>query len=88
MATMNGPLPDPMKDWGEAQAKSGRHSNANDYVRDLIRRDRARTDKIAEMQRFVDDGIGSGVGSRSAVELFAATRRAEISRRRTSCHSS
>lgn len=72
MATMNVSLPDPMKDWVEAQAKTGRYSNASDYVRDLIRRDQARTDKVAEMQRFVDDGIKSGAGSRSKDELFAA----------------
>jgi antitoxin ParD1/3/4 len=83
MATMNVSLPDPMKDWVEAQAKTGRYSNASDYVRDLIRRDQARTDKIAEMQRFVDDGIESGVGSRSSEELFAvAAARTEISRGR------
>ncbi|UDF32115.1 UNVERIFIED_ORG: type II toxin-antitoxin system ParD family antitoxin (plasmid) [Roseateles sp. XES5] len=72
MATMNVSLPDPMKDWVEAQARSGRYSNVSDYVRDLIRRDQARTDKIAEMQRFVDDGIASGVGNRSKDALFAA----------------
>ena len=72
MATMNVSLPDPMKDWVEAQAKTGRYSNASDYVRDLIRRDQARTDKIAAMQRFVDDGLKSGVGSRSKNDLFAA----------------
>jgi len=83
MATMSVSLPDPMKDWVEAQAKTGRYSNASDYVRDLIRRDRARTNKIAEMQRFVDDGIKSGVGGRSKDELFsAAVARAEIIRRR------
>ena len=83
MATMNVSLPDPMKDWVEAQAKTGRYSNASDYVRDLIRRDQIRTDKIAEMQRFVDDGIKSGVGIRSKDELFAAAiARAEINRER------
>jgi antitoxin ParD1/3/4 len=83
MATMNVSLPDLMKDWVEAQAKTGRYSNASDYVRDLIRRDQARTDKIAEMQRFVDDGIRSGAGSRSTEELFAlATSRADMSRGR------
>ncbi|MBW9089038.1 type II toxin-antitoxin system ParD family antitoxin [Rhizobium wenxiniae] len=79
MATMNVSLPDPMKDWVESQARTGRYSNASDYVRDLIRRDQARTDKIAEMQRFVDDGLKSGVGSRLKDELFAvAVARAEI----------
>jgi antitoxin ParD1/3/4 len=71
MATMNVSLPDPMKDWVEAQAKTGRYSNASDYVRDLIRRDQARNDKIAAMQSFVDAGLQSGVGTRSKDELFA-----------------
>jgi antitoxin ParD1/3/4 len=35
MATMNVSLPDPMKDWVEAQAKTGRYLNASDYVRDI-----------------------------------------------------
>ncbi|SMD15089.1 type II toxin-antitoxin system ParD family antitoxin [Rhizobium sp. RU36D] len=74
MATMNVSLPDPMKDWVEAQTKTGRYANASDYVRDLIRKDQERNDKIAAMQRFVDDGLKSGIGSRSKDELFAAAR--------------
>ncbi|PYE45263.1 antitoxin ParD1/3/4 [Rhizobium sp. PP-F2F-G20b] len=83
MATMNVSLPDPMKEWVEAQAKTGRYANASDYVRDLIRRDQTRTDKIAEMQRFVDNGIESGDGTRSKDDLFAAavTRANDASRR-------
>ena len=78
MATMNVSLPDPMKDWVEAQARTGRYSNASDYVRDLIRRDQARSDKIAAMQRFVDDGLKSGIGNRSRDALFTeAVKRAE-----------
>jgi antitoxin ParD1/3/4 len=71
MATMNVSLPDPMKDWVEAQARTGRYSNASDYVRDLIRRDQTRNDKIAAMQSFVEAGLESGVGVRSKDELFA-----------------
>ena len=56
MATMNVSLPDPMKDWVEAQARTGRYSNASDYVRDLIRRDQTRNDKIAAMA-----GVLSGI---------------------------
>jgi antitoxin ParD1/3/4 len=48
MATMNISLPDPMKQWVEAQADW--HGNASDYVRDLIRRDQERADKIAAMR--------------------------------------
>ena len=69
MATMNVSLPDPMKEWVEAQARSGRYSNASDYVRDLIRRDQDRAAKIVEMQRLVTEGLESGVGDRSMAEL-------------------
>lgn len=71
MVTMNVSLPHPMKEWVEAQAKTGRYSNASDYVRDLIRKDQMRSDKIAAMQRFVDEGLQSGPGIRSQDELFA-----------------
>ena len=56
MATMNVSLPDQMKDWVEAQAKSGRYSNASDYVRDLIRRDQERRDEaIQELRSLLDE---------------------------------
>ncbi len=60
MATMNVSLPDPMKHWVEAQARSGRYSNASDYVRDLIRRDQERTAGLAQMQRLITEGVESG----------------------------
>ena len=69
MATMNVSLPDPMKDWVEAQAQSGRYSNASDYVRDLIRRDQERREKITAMQILVDDGLASDAGTRSMEQL-------------------
>lgn len=72
MATMNVSLPDPMKEWVEGQAQSGRYANASDYVRDLIRRDQERADKISAMQRFVDEGLASGIGDRTRDELFEA----------------
>lgn len=40
-------------------------------MRDLIRKDQMRGDKIAAMQHFVDEGLQSGVGTRSRDELFA-----------------
>jgi antitoxin ParD1/3/4 len=60
MGTMNISLPDPMKNWVEEQAKTGRYANSSDYVRDLIRRDRARREAIAEIQAALDAGLSSG----------------------------
>lgn len=33
MATMTISLPDPMKQWVEAQAETGRYSNVSEYMR-------------------------------------------------------
>ena len=49
MATMNVSLPDAMNAWVEGRTEDGAYSNASDYVRDLIRRDRARVEKIKAM---------------------------------------
>lgn len=74
MATMNVSLPDPMKEWVEAQARTGRYSNASDYVRDLIRRDQERADKLAELQRLITEGLDSGIGTRSMTEVLEIAR--------------
>jgi antitoxin ParD1/3/4 len=70
MATMNVSLPDAMKDWVEIQAQSGRYGNASDYVRDLIRHDQERKDKIAYMQTLVDEALESGISEKSVAEIL------------------
>lgn len=75
MATMNVSLPDSMKDWVEGQAQTGRFSNSSDYVRDLIRRDQERADKIAAMQRMVDESLASGVSPDTMEVIRAEARR-------------
>ena len=75
MATMNVSLPAPMKDWVEGQAQTGRYSNASDYVRDLIRRDQERAEKIAHLRHLVDEGRASGISTRSMVDIRAEARR-------------
>lgn len=74
MATMNVSLPDPMKDWVEQQSRGGRYSNASDYVRDLIRRDQERAEKIVRMQQNVTEGLESGEGNQSMEQLREAAR--------------
>ncbi len=74
MATMNISLPDPMKQWVEQQAETGRYSNSSDYVRDLIRRDQERAEKIAAMQKKIDEAIASGVSPYSVSEIFDMAR--------------
>jgi antitoxin ParD1/3/4 len=79
MATMNVSLPDAMKSWVEEQTKSGRYGNTSDVVRDLIRREQIKAEKIANMQRLVDEGLASGVSDRTMDEIMTdARRRAEV----------
>ena len=80
MATMNSSLPEQMKTWAEAQAETGRYSNTSDYVRDLIRRDQVRSEKIAAMQIKITEGLTSGVSPHSLAEIFDMAR-AEHARR-------
>ena len=75
MATVNVSLPDPMKDGVEAQARSGRYSNASDYVRDLTRKDQERREKIVAMQQHVGDGLASGTGTRTMAQLREAAQK-------------
>ena len=79
MATMNVSLPDAMKEWVEGQAGTGRYSNASDYVRDLIRRDQERREKIAAMQTMVDESLASGISPNSIDDMMKeARRRADV----------
>ena len=63
MATMNISLPDQMKAWVEEQTRSGRYGNSSDVVRDLIRREQVKAEKIANMQRLVDEGRANGISA-------------------------
>lgn len=75
MGTMNISLPDPMKSWVEDQSKTGRYANTSDYMRDLIRRDRARQEAIAEIQSAVNAGLNSGPATPFDPESFKARMR-------------
>jgi antitoxin ParD1/3/4 len=77
MATMNISLPDQMKAFVEEQTKDGRYSNSSDYLRDLIRRDQARRQAIAEIQALVDDGMNSGPSEPWNVAAFLAERKGQ-----------
>lgn len=63
MATMNISVPDPMKDWVQAQIEEGKYASSSDYVRDLIRKDqedKEDKDKLAALQAAITLGIESG----------------------------
>ncbi|MGH7101713.1 MAG: type II toxin-antitoxin system ParD family antitoxin [Acetobacteraceae bacterium] len=87
MATMTISLPDPMKDWMEAQIKQGEYASASDYVRDLVRRDRARREQeltLEELRRKLAASREDGVSDRAVDDIFAEAL--EIARARGLMH--
>jgi antitoxin ParD1/3/4 len=73
MATMNISLPEQMKAWVEAQSEDGKYSNSSDYVRDLIRREQARREKIAYVQAQLNEGMASGYSEKTVSEILRDT---------------
>ena len=71
MATMNISLPAQMKAWVEEQTRSGRYGNSSDVVRDLIRREQVKAEKIAHWQRLVDEARASGISHRTMEDIRA-----------------
>ncbi len=74
MATMTVSLPDPMKDWIETQIRRGDYASTSDYVRDLVRRDRARREQeltLEDLRQKLAASRGSGVSGRTVEDIFA-----------------
>jgi antitoxin ParD1/3/4 len=87
MATMTVSLPDPMKDWIEAQISQGEYASTSDYVRDLVRRDRARREQeltLDGLRQKLAASRESGVSDRTVDDIFAEAR--EIAKARGLMH--
>ncbi len=72
MATMNVSLPDEMKEWVEAMVASGRYANASDYVRDVIRKDQDKQEKIAHWKALIAEADANGMSELGLDEAFDA----------------
>ncbi len=70
MATMNISLPDPMRDWVQAQIQTGKYSSSSDYLRDLIRQDQERKDNIKRLQQAITEGLDSGIAEDFDLKKF------------------
>lgn len=77
MATMNISLPDPMRDWVESQIGTGLYANNSDYVRDLIRKDQLRAEKMAVLQQAITEGVDSGNAGLLDMQLIKQQARAK-----------
>ena len=74
MTSMNVSLPDQMKSWVEGKIDAGQYHNASEYVRDLIRKDQAETDKAQAFRAAIEIGRNSGIDNRSTDDIFASAK--------------
>ena len=56
MASMHVSLSEDMRNWVEGQVADGRYHNVSEYVRDLIRRDQDRNERVRAVRRHVEIG--------------------------------
>ena len=74
MVTMSVSLPDPLKEWGEAQIESGKYSNASDWVRDRIGCDQDCRDKREILVKALIEREKSGVSNRELNGIWASVK--------------
>ena len=70
MATMNVSLPESLKEFVEAQVRECGFGTSSEFVRELIRREQART----QIRRLMVEGMASGPGSNLDEEYFERLR--------------
>lgn len=71
MTTLNVSLPDPMRDWIDAQIKGGEYANASDYIRDLIRHDQRQREALT---LALIEGEQSGTSRRKVGEIIKSAK--------------
>ncbi len=61
--------------WIKSRIADGDFTNDSEYLRDLIRRDQERAQKIANMQKLVTEGIESGISDRTPEQIMEEARK-------------
>ena len=74
MAQMNVSIPDQLKGWAESRVAEGRYSSTSDYIRDLVRRDQEREERLRALRAAIDEGRSSGVSERDPFDYLAELR--------------
>lgn len=67
-------LPPMLDEWVSEQTRIGRYTDAGDYLRDLIRRDRENQSEAQMLQALVDEGVASGISDESMDDILSTMR--------------
>ena len=68
-------LSDGQDAWIKSRIKSGAFTNDSEYIRDLVRRDQAHADQLAEVRAAVSAGVQSGRSNQTLKEIWADAER-------------
>jgi antitoxin ParD1/3/4 len=71
MTTMNISLPPPLAEWIEERVRSGQYANASDYIRDLVRDDHERRERLV---LALIEGEESGLSDRTVQDIIAKAK--------------
>ena len=69
MGTMTVSLPESMREWIDAQVEDGDFATPGDYLGDLVRQDQEK--RLEKLRRIVDEGLASGISTRTFEERIA-----------------
>lgn len=69
MGTVTVSLPDSMKEWIDDQVEEGGFATPGDYLGELVRRDQQK--RLEELRRIADEGLASGISTRTFEERIA-----------------
>ena len=72
---MNISMPVQMRDWVLKQIQGGRYASTSDYVRDLIRQDQDKNERIIQLRAAIEDGLNSGISEKTIEDVLNEARR-------------
>lgn len=59
-------------EWIKSRISFGDYGNDSEYLRDLIRRDKAENQKLIALQQAIQDGIDSGISNDTIEDIMEA----------------
>ena len=62
--------------WMKLRIKKGDYTNDSEYIRDLVRKDRAKNLKLIELQNAIDQGLNSGKSAKSISDIIQSVDKA------------
>ena len=70
MSTVTISLAEPAARWLDEQVSTGRYANADAYLAELVGRDRVEAEKHAALKAAIDEGLASGISSKTIDDIF------------------